>query len=236
MRLELALRLTLIAGLFVAIIENVPVWGLAPLGLIAISATAELAVRPYAANVADRVLLSCGAIVTAFILIGLGLNLTPWGLTRATWNVAWLIVSVGILAWRRGVVTKIGRPVAGSGSLSIWIVSASLILAAAIALSLAGIRYFDRQPVLAFSVVSEGSSGVAVEIEATSISASYQIEATSKVKKAHRYLSAPIRIAAGSNGELVKYLVPLNKPGAWTINLQSASSGAVVRWLKVYLR
>jgi uncharacterized membrane protein len=107
------LRLALIVGLPVAIAYNAATWIAAPVGLMAIAATVELAVRPYAANVIDRLLLACGAVVTTLILVGLGLNLTSWGLTRGTWTVAWTILSIGVLAWRRGLGAGIRKPAAG---------------------------------------------------------------------------------------------------------------------------
>ena len=94
---ELALRSALIVSPFGAVASGLPAWLTAPLSLLSIATTAELAVRPYAVNVVDRVLLGCGAVVTTLILLGIVLNLTPWGLTLATWNLAWLIVSAGVL-------------------------------------------------------------------------------------------------------------------------------------------
>ena len=45
---EVTARLALICGLFVMIVYNVNVWATAPVGLLAIAATVELAIRPYA--------------------------------------------------------------------------------------------------------------------------------------------------------------------------------------------
>lgn len=237
-KLEAALRIILIASLFGAVMYGVTVWIIAPLGLIAIAATAELAVRPYATNAADRLLLACGSIVTTLILVGLALNLTPWGLTRTTWNAAWLIVSISVLTWRRGIatnITNIKRPWAGMRSLSAWIATASLILIAAVILALAGVRIWDRQPVLALSVVSRNIDSVVVEIEATSITGEYRIMATSRAPKALQYSSGLLTIKAGSTGERVRTRVPLNVAGTWTIDLESAYGDAIIRWLKIDL-
>jgi hypothetical protein len=237
-KLEATLRMTLIASLFGAFMYGVTVWIIAPLGLISIAATAELAVRPYATNAADRLLLACGSIVTTLILVGLALNLTPWGLTRTTWNAAWLIVSISVLAWRRRLatnITNIRLPWAETRSLSVWIATASLILIAAVILALAGVRISDRQPVLALSVVSRNTDSVVVEIEATSITGEYQIMATSRAPKALQYSSGLLTIKAGSNGEQVRTRVPLNVAGTWTIDLESAYGDAIIRWLKVDL-
>lgn len=234
-KLEAALRMTLIASLFGAVMYGVTVWIIAPLGLIAIAATAELAVRPYATNAADRLLLACGSIVTTLILVGLALNLTPWGLTRTTWNAAWLIVSIGVLTWRRGIATNIKLPWARMRSLSAWIATASLILIAAVILALAGVRIWDRQPVLALSVVSRNTDSIVVEIEATSITGEYRIMATSRAPKALQYSSGLLTIKAGSTGERVRMRVPLNVAGTWTIDLESAYGDAIIRWLKIDL-
>jgi hypothetical protein len=233
--LEVTLRLALIAGLFFAITYGAATWIIAPLGLVAIFVTAELAVRPYASNTADRLLLCCGGTVTALILLGLGLNLTPWGLTRSTWNLAWLIVSVGVFAWRRGARTRIRRPTARMGSINAWMVLATLIIAGAVLLSLAGVQHSEQQPTLAFSVVSESRSAVVVEIEATSFTGTYQIVATPSSRKGHKYSSNLLSIVAGSR-EKVRQRVPINANGVWSIALKSASNGAVIRRLKVDLK
>jgi hypothetical protein len=230
---EIALRLILIASLFAAIFSGVTVWLMAPLGLIAIAATTELAVRPYSANSVDRLLLGCGAVVTAFIVIGLALNLTPWGLTKTTWNAAFLVVSIGVLIWRREIRTNFGWPAAEMRSLGGWMVAASLMLVAAGIVTLAGVQRSDQQPVLAFSVVSESTNAVVVEMEATSITGSYQITATSKGPKARTYSSALFTVNAGSDGEQIRKRVPISIAGSWTIYLRSADEGKNVRKLEV---
>ena len=233
---EVTLRLALIVALFAAIIFNNAVWITAPLGLIAIAVTAELAVRPYATNAADRLLLSCGAVVTTLILIGLVLNLTPWGLTKTTWSSAWLIVSAGILIWRRECRTKIRPLNAKAWTLSAWMISASLIFGAAAVLAIAGVQHANRQPDLAFSVISRSAHAITVEIDATSTTGGYQITATSSQKKAHRYSSPVISVRAGGSGERIRESLPVNVPGIWTIDLQSADSGSIIRQLKVDTR
>jgi hypothetical protein len=81
-----------------------------------------------------------------------------------------------------------------------------------------------------------GAHVVVVEIDATSINERYRIEAISKVPGAQRYLSAPLTIRAGGDGKPVLERVPTNISGVWTIRLESASNGAIVRWLKVSVR
>lgn len=230
---EVTLRLALIAALIAAVGYDITAWITAPLGLLAIAATGELAVRPYAANAADRLLLGCGATVTTLILTGLALNLTPWGLTKTTWSAAWLTLSIGVLLWRRGFSTQVRRPAAGVKSLGVWMVLASIMLVAAVVLALAGVRRWDRQPVLAFSVVSRSTSAIVVEIDATSISGSYRITAAPDAQGASDYSSALLDIEAGGAGERVRERVPVDIPGTWTIDLRSGSDGTVVRMLKV---
>lgn len=231
---EIALRLGLTASLFGAVIYGVSVWIIAPLGLISIAVTSELAVRPYATNAADRLLLSCGAIVTTFIVIGLGLNLTPWGLTRMTWSLAWLVISIGVLIWRREVRTSFKLlPMAEWRALSLYMVSASLILIAAVILALAGVRQWDRKPVLALSVVSKSADAVVVEIEAASITGRYQISAVSSHPKKLQLLGPLLTVNAGSSGVQIRERVRVDTAGIWTINLKSVNSGVVARTVKV---
>jgi hypothetical protein len=226
---EVALRLTLIVALLVAVAYDVNVWIAAPLGLLAIATTAELAIRPYAANAVDRLLLGCGTVVTTLILAGLGLNLTPWGLTRTTWTVTWTILSIGVLAWRR----ELG---AGIRSFGLWVLSASLIFVVAGILAIAGVRHSNRQPFVAFALVSTSANAVVVEIDAKSITERYRIVAMSKVSGARKYFSAPFTVRSGGDGVRVFEHVPINIAGVWIINLESANNGAIVRWLKVDIR
>jgi hypothetical protein len=231
---EIAVRLLLIGGLCAAIWSGVTVWLAVPLALIAITATTELAVRPYTANAVDRLLLGCGAIVTTLIIIGLGLNLTPWGLTKITWNLAWLVLSVGVLTWRRGLSTGFGWPPPRMRALSGWLIAATLMIAAAVIVSVAGVQRWDQKPVLAFSVVSESSNSVVVEIEATSITGTYQITAVPQPLKKASYRSAQFTVSAASGSEQLRERVPLDIPGkTWTINLVSVSDGSIARWLRV---
>jgi hypothetical protein len=236
-RLEIAVRLMLMGGLCAAIWSGVTVWLAVPLALIAITATTELAVRPYTTNALDRLLLGCGAIVTALIIVGLGLNLTPWGLTKTTWNVAWLALSIGVLTWRRGLRTFFSWPPPRTRALSGWLISAALIIAAAVIVSVAGVQRWDRKPLLAFSVVSESSNSVIVEIEANSISGTYQITAMPQASRKDSYRSAPFTVNAGSGSEQLRERVPLDVPGkTWKINLVSVSDGSIARLLLVIPR
>jgi hypothetical protein len=233
---EIALRLTLIAGLFVAAVSNAAGWVTGPLGIIAIAATAELAVRPYAAKAIDRLLLACGATLTTLILVGLVLNLLPWGLTRTTWAAAWTIVSIGILAWRRGLKSQRWKGAGWTRPMALSAFLASVIVVGAGLLAVAGFRDWGRQPALAFSLVSANAGIVVVEIDATSTTETYEIEGISEVSGAQRYISAPLTIKSDGTGERVRERVPVNMAGVWTIRLESADSGTVVRWLRVNVR
>jgi hypothetical protein len=230
---EVALRLTLAVGLFGVVVYNRVGWLTAVLGLMAIIATAELAVRPYATNAIDKLLIGSGAVVTTLIIIGLGLALTPWGLDRITVDIAWLLVSLVVLGWRRRLRTSIRLPMIEMRSLSVWVVSASLILAVGIVVALAGVRYWNQRPALAFSVVAKSANYVVVEIEATSVTGQYHIVADSKTQGARRYSSSLLTIKADGNGELLQKRVPINIAGSWTIDLQSAADDSVVRLLIV---
>jgi hypothetical protein len=230
---EITLRAALIIGLLAAIAYDIDIWIAAPLGLLTIAVTAELAIRPYAASSIDRLLLGCGITITASILIGIGLNLTPWGLTRITLTIAWTIVNFGVLAWRRKLSTHIGKSVSGIISFGPWVLLASVILIAAGVLAVAGVRQWNRQPVLAFALISTSPDSVVVEIDSTSLSNRYRIVAASKSSGARQYSSAPLTVKSGRDGQRIFERVPINVAGVWTINLESVNDGTVVRWLKV---
>jgi hypothetical protein len=232
---EVAARLALIAGLAAAIALGVTVWVTAPLGLLAIAAVAELAVRPYAASPADRLLLGCGAVVTVLILAGLALNLTPWGLTRATWTGTWLLVSIGVLVWRQDLRTHVMWPATWMKSSGIWVIVASLILVFAVVVALAGARRWDQRPALAFSVVSQTNNAVMVQIDATSTTGEYEILARSDTHPG-RYASASVDLDAGGGGLRLRERLPISTAGAWTIDLRSVARKATVRWVKVNVK
>jgi hypothetical protein len=233
---EIALRSALIAGLFGSVAASLAPWITAVLGFAAIAATAELAIRPYAANAIDKLLMGSGVVVTAFIIVGLGLTLTPWGLNRITADVAWLVLSLGVLFWRRQLGTTITLPAAEVRSLGLWVVLAGVVLAVGVVLAAAGVRHWNQRPALAFAVVSKSHGSVVVEIEATSVTGRYQIEAKSKVNGAQAYSSPTLTVNAGGDGERLQERVPINISGAWTINLQSADDAAIVRYLIVNVR
>lgn len=233
---EVILRLALIYGFLAAIAYGLTAWFTAPLGLLAIAATAELAIRPYAADAVDRLLLGCGGVVAVLIIAGLLLNLTPWGLTRVTSTVTWTILSIGILAWRRGLGTGIKKPTGRMKSFVPWSIAASLIIIAAGILALAGVQRSSRQPDLAFALVSTGPHAVVVEIESTGVNEAYRILATSDEPGARQYVSSPLIVKPEGLQTRVLARVPVNIIGTWTIALKSATSGATVRWLKVEAR
>jgi hypothetical protein len=232
------LRLVLIAALPAVLAVSPAVWVTAPVALVAIAATAELAVRPYASDPASRLLLACGALMTVLILAGLVLNLLPWGLTRLTWGAAWLVISVTVLVWRRHSATDLSglgrlRPAAWSGrpgpglAMGVWITAAAVIGVGAVVLAQSGVRNWDRKPVLAFSVVSRDPQAVVVQIQATSVTDRYQILATGP----GHYATPYFRVAAGGTGTQIRKRVPLSRAGTWTIDLQSG--GQTVRELQL---
>ena len=236
---EVIARLALIAGLLAVIAVSPVVWVAAPVALVAIAVTAELAVRPYAGDPAGRLLLACGAVVTVLILAGLALNLLPWGLTRLTWAVTWLVISVAVLVWRRhsatglGWLRHLGRDGGPGLSLGLWMSAAAAILVGAVLLAQAGVHNWDRKPVLAFSVVSRTAQAVVVQIQATSVTERYQIVATEQGRSSGHYTSPFFTVFAGGTGNQLRQQVPLSRTGQWIIDLQSG--GKTVRKLQVVM-
>jgi hypothetical protein len=233
---EIALRLMLIVGLFVAIWYGAGVWLVAPLGLLSLGATAELAIRPYAADAADRLLLSCGAAVATLILAGLALNLTPWGLTQTSWAVTSAILSIGVLAWRRNLGTSLGISARSIRTFGPWIFAASLIFVVAGMLALNGVRHWNQKPVLAIGLVSASPRSLVVEVDSRATNARYRIVATSKAPGAHRYSSAPLTVRSGVKGGDILQRIPINIKGIWIINLESVDTHITSRWLRVDVR
>lgn len=231
---EVALRTALIIGSAVTLLYGgVTVWITAPLGLAAMGATAELAVRPYATSAFDRLLLACGSVVVTLILLGLLLNfITPWGLTRITWTTTLVVISFGILVWRRGLKSDIRLRSVSVNAFSLAIAAAVLIIIAATALSLIGVRQWDRRSLLSFSLVANSSNAVVVEIQAVSTMGKYRI-VTSRASDHHRYRGKAFAISAGGNGETLRIRVPIKTAGRWTIDLEPANHADVSRELIV---
>jgi hypothetical protein len=237
-RLEVLFRVVLNAGIAASIALAASVWIATPLFLVGIAVTGELAVRPYARNGIERALLACGATVTASILIGLCLNLTPWGLTRWTWLFSWLVVSTAVLIWRRASRTPFDAVRIRSYCLRHWLaglygLAAVVIFVVAGTVAISGVRIWSQKPMLAFSLVSKSSSAVVVNIDAISTNATYRIVAESGTRKAHHYLSAPILVNAGGKGQSFDESVPVNVPGRWTIDLNAVNGSTGVRELIV---
>jgi hypothetical protein len=232
--LEIVSRLILIGGSTFANLDgHVNVWVSGILGLASLLATAELAVRPYGTKIFDRLLLMAGGLVVTFIILGLLLNLTPFGLTLGTWNAAWGVLSTGVLIWRRGSrsqVTLPGRPVSVFG---VSVVVAAVIIIGAGALAVDGVKKWDAKTLLSFSLVSSSSTSIVTQINATSVNDAYSIKAFSKNDKASHYTSKPFTVSAGSNGQIFQEQVPVNAKGSWVIDLVSGNTGKVVRELIV---
>jgi hypothetical protein len=235
---EVVLRAVLNIAAMVAIAFGLEVGVTAPLVLVAVMGTAELAVRPYVSNGADKLLLGCGATITILILTGLCLNLTPWGLTSRTWAVAWIIVSSAVLIWRRrlgsGVqLSAIRINSVGHWTFGLWGLTALVVFVAAGAIAMAGVRVWNQKPLLAFSLVSKNAHAVVVEIDATSTTGTYRIVADSGNRHANHYSSHPIVIRAGVKSQTIKESVLVKEPGRWIIYLNTIHGSSHLRKLIV---
>jgi hypothetical protein len=232
--IEIAVRVLLIlvsAG--VSLSGSVNVWISGVVSLLGIAATVELMVRPYADYMVARVLLACGALATTLILVGLLLNVTPWGLTRTSWAITWLSFSFCVLWLRRRSRTNWNRPVIKMNFLIFSIIVAALILIGSVLVALAGVRDASRKPLLSFSLVSVTPKNVVVEISATSLSGRYSIITMQSNSTVPRYSSMQFSVKAGSKGLTVKESVPIPTAGRWVVNLQDESDRRVVRELIV---
>jgi len=237
-RLEVFLRAVLNACILVTIALGLSAWISTPLFLAGVAVTGELAVRPYARNAVDRVLLICGSTIVALILIGLFLNLTPWGLTRGTWAFSWLVVSSAVLIWRRAsgasiAADRIRRYCARHWLTGLYGIAAVAIFVVAGIIAMSGVRAWSQKPMLAFSLVSKNSSVVVVRIHAVSTNGTYRIVAESGNPHAHLYSSPAILVSAGAKGEAFNESVPVNVSGRWTIYLNAINGSTGLRVLIV---
>jgi len=233
-RLEFSNRVIINLSMAAAVALGLNAAILAPLAFLGLVLTAELGVRPYASDAADTLLLICGSIVTIAILTGLVLNLTPWGLTRYTWAVTWIIVSSAVLIWRReiAVPTRIRMPrISRISPVAAWFVAAAAVLLVSFLIVAAGVRIWDQKPVLAFSLVTTNSHSIVVQVSATSMTGNYQILAASSSRRAHSYRGPRMNVRAGSKSETLNESVPVNVPGRWTIYLNSLSGDKLTREL-----
>ncbi len=227
-RLEVTLRVVLLAGLLAVIAASPTVWLTAPVALVAIAATIELAVRPYAADAAaaaaglrsggDRT--HPGRPGAEPAAVGADPGHLGGGLAGDQRGRADLAAdSATDLSW----LARPGR----AGGLGLWMAAAAVILAGAVLLALAGVRNWDRKPVLAFSVLSRTAQAAVVQVQATSMTNRYQIVATRPGQAAGQYASPYFMVRAGGSGIQVRKRVPLNGDGTWNIDLQAG--GKTVR-------
>jgi hypothetical protein len=176
--------------------------------------------------------------MTTLILIGLGLNLTPWGLTRFTWAAGWLVVSGAVLVWRRNLTTSMSVSHMRHSLRRHWIiglygVAALAIFVSAGILAMSGVRAWSEKPLLEFSLVSKNSSSVVVKIHAISTEGTYRIVASSTSRDASRYSSSLIMVNADDKGLALNESVPVNVAGRWTIYLNAVSGPGTSRELIV---
>jgi hypothetical protein len=232
--LEVAIRLVLICSSAGTNLDgHVSPWISGIIGLASIAATVELAVRPYGSKVFDRLLLAAGGLVAALVILGLLLNLIPWGLTRGTWNLAWAMLSILVLFWRRDVRTAVRFRRIPVNALSLSIVAAAVIIAGSAALVASGVHKWEGQSKLSFSLAAVSSTSVATEIDATSVDSSYSIVAFLQNHKQTLYTSKPFEVTADRNGATVRERVPIATKGRWVIDLEPAGGGKAFRELIV---
>jgi hypothetical protein len=232
--LEVAVRLVLILGSAgINLDGHANPWISGIISVASIAATAELAVRPYGSKVLDRLLLAAGSLVVTLLLLGLLLNLLPWGLTRGTWNLTWAVLSILVLVRRRGVLTGIRFPRIPINVLSLSIVAAAAIIAGAAALVASGVHKWEGQPALSFSLAAVSSKTIATEIDATSMSGSYSIVSIVQYSKKAYYTSKPFEVTAGRSGATLRERVPIGGKGRWIIDLEPAGGGKALRELIV---
>ena len=112
---------------------------------------------------AERLALSVGLSMAVAALIGLALNLTPWGLRSSSWAVVLTMVTVAacaVAAWRRQ-----GYPVATSRRVSVPPLQTVLLLSAAAIVVVAGtVAWWGAEherfrPYTQFWIVPAGTSG-----------------------------------------------------------------------------
>lgn len=234
-KLEVLFRAVLNACTVAAIALGLSAWIATPLFIASVTVTGELGLRPYRRSVIEKTLLICGATVTILILIGLCLDLTPWGLTRITWAFSWLAVSFAVLIWRRDSGTSIAVDRIRSYGARHWLTCLYVLAAAAIfvvagILAVAGVRIWNQKPMLAFALVSESPSAVVVKIDAVSTNSTYRIMATSGN---NFYISPPISVRAGGQGQALNESVPISVPGRWAIDLTAVNESTGLRELIV---
>jgi hypothetical protein len=231
---EVAVRLLLILGSAgINLDGQANPWVSGIISLASIAATAELAVRPYGSKVLDRLLLAAGGLVVTLILLGLLVNLTPLGLTRGTWNIAWAALSIFVLFWRRDSRTEVSFRRIPINALSLSIVAAAAIIAGAAALAASGVHKWEGQSTLSFSLAAVSSTVVTTEINATSVSGGYSIVAFLQSHKQTHYTSKPFELTADRSGATVREQVPIGARGRWVIDLEPAGGGTVLRELIV---
>jgi hypothetical protein len=117
-------------------------------------------------SVLDRVLASALAAVLVVMALGFLLHLSPWGLTRRSWAVAWALVVLGVAAVDDGAQVIRFRPVV-FGPLMRWAAASVVVISAAIGLAWQA-SASERATPLTLSVVAAGSNEIRLLVDGPS--------------------------------------------------------------------
>jgi hypothetical protein len=114
----------------------------------------------------DRVLASALAVVLVLMALGFLLHLSPWGLTRRSWAVAWGLVVLGVAAFDDGAqVIRFRRVV--DGPLLRWGAASLVVIGAAIGVAWQA-SASDRATPLTLSVVAASADEIRLLVDGPS--------------------------------------------------------------------
>lgn len=114
----------------------------------------------------DRVLAGALAAVLALMALGFLLHLSPWGLTRRSWAVAWGLVVLAVAALDDGAqVIRFRRVV--DGPLIRWVAASLVVLSAAIGVTWQA-SASERATPLTLSVVADGANEIKLLVDGPS--------------------------------------------------------------------
>jgi hypothetical protein len=218
-------RSALIVVATAAIVLELPSWARAPLAIAAALVTAAFCVRYMRRrSPLDRVLTGTGVAIVALALLGLALNVLPWGLTALGWGIGVGVVelaAVTALSFLRPPVEvtparSLRVPPAGV----IWGALTAAVLALAIVWATTSFAGTHTSP-LAISGVQSGSS-MTVTISSGSTESAYELVRVAGTKRT--VIAPDVEVSPNSPVKVtiavhdgVREEIELVRPGSTTV-------------------
>jgi hypothetical protein len=222
-RFEFAIRLLVIYGAGVLGVIGAKGNIAAPLAVLSIFLTAELAARAPGREGIDRVVRIFGSVLVALVLGGVALNFLPEGLTRQTWSAFWVALSLVVLWWRRREATSFGWLKKRAGAQTAWFGASAVVVLVAFVVAVQGANK-DLQSPLQMWVDGKSAGSIAVAVSSGKSEGPFRFVVSPDVTQTDAF--APFEVQPGA---AVERSIPVAGSTRYDIHLVDVATGAVLR-------